>query len=682
MKNRQWDLEQARQLYNLEHWSDGFFDIGPAGQLIMRRPDWPDHPGINLLELAERLHQEHIGPPVLVRFKDILGARVNRLYQAFTGAAQTLGYTGQYTAIYPIKVNQQGTVVERILAEPDVCVGLEAGSKPELMAVLGIAPPGSVIVCNGYKDAEYLRLAMIGLQLGHRVFIILEKLTELEILAERVKMQPSPMLPLLGVRLRLSSIGKGKWQNTGGEKAKFGLSAVQVLELLTRLRSLGWLKQLELLHFHMGSQIANIRDIQTGMGEAAQYYAALRTAGANIQVVDVGGGLGIDYEGTRSRNDCSINYSIEEYALNILRPLQRVCKAQNLPMPALFTESGRAMTAHHAVLITNVIEVEQAPGLPSQPVECAQPDEGDGSPTASMDDTDAAAAGPAPVLPTPARQDAGASIPVTSIPRLVAETMPDAGEIIEFMRDLRQDPQRSSSEIFHDVAFSLVESQAMFSRGILSLEERAHAEELYFSTCRYLMENDQHSLPNDIQAELLERLADKYFCNFSVFQSMPDAWAIDQIFPIMPLHRLQERPTRRAVLQDLTCDSDGRIDAYAQANGISSTLPVHALQKGSPYYLGFFLVGAYQEILGGLHNLFGDTDVINIELLRDGGYRLAETVRGGNVEELLHSVHIHPEKLRRVYRDKVYAAGLRGPEAGSLLTELEHGLLGYTYLEE
>jgi arginine decarboxylase len=623
----EWSLEDARRAYSVEHWNGGFFHINEAGHVAMRRPDWPGHPGVDLFELAQRLRQEHIGPPVLVRFQDVLGSRVQRLTRAFAEAAAALDYTGSYTAIYPIKVNQQRSVIQRILAEPGARVGLEAGSKPELMAVLALAPAGSVIICNGYKDREYVRLALIGRRLGHRIYIVVEKPSELEEVIRQSR--EMDILPLLGLRVRLASIGKGKWQNTGGEKAKFGLSAADVLHLLERLRGMDWLEHLQLLHFHMGSQIANIRDIQTGMGEAAQYFAALNDAGANLQVVDVGGGLGVDYEGSRSRNDCSMNYSVEEYALNILRPLARICRDQHRQMPEIFTESGRAMTAHHAVLITNVIDSEAAPGTSEPPP--AEP----GEPT-----------------------------------------------VLAGMRALLDGDQRPASEIYHDAVYGFTESQARFARGLLSLADRARAEELYFVICQRLLARSGSSLPMEIRAELAEKLADKYFCNFSVFQSIPDAWAIDQIFPVVPLHRLDERPARRAVLEDLTCDSDGRVDRYVEDESTSSTLALHPRREGEDYFLGIFLVGAYQEILGDLHNLFGDTDSINVELTDDGGYRLVEPERGDTVDELLRYVHFEPDTLRRAYRDKIYAIGLRGADAGALLAELEHGLTGYTYLED
>ncbi len=634
MSATSWTLDDARRTYGIDHWNGDFFEVNTSGHVCMRRPDWPEHPGVDLHALACRLREEHVGPPVLVRFQDVLDGRVRRLSRAFARAAEELDYHGDFTAIYPIKVNQQRSVVERILAAGDHAdaeghrpqVGLEAGSKPELIAVLAQSRPGSVIICNGYKDREYVRLALIGRQLGHRVYIVIEKPSELEEVIRQA--EAMDVSPLLGLRVRLASIGKGKWQNTGGEKAKFGLSAADVLAILERLRGLDWLDRLQLLHFHMGSQIANIRDIQNGMGEAASYFAALHEAGAGIRVVDVGGGLGIDYEGSRSRNECSINYSVEEYALNILRPLSRICHEHDLPMPEVFSESGRALTAHHAVLITNVIDCEPAPG--------------DGP------------------VPPPA-----------------ADEPPE----IATLRALLEDSVRPPSEVFHDAAWHLAEVQAQFARGLLSLADRARAEALYFALCQRLLV-DPDALPAEIHAELTDKLADKVFCNFSVFQSIPDTWAIDQIFPIMPLHRLDQAPTRRAVLQDLTCDSDGHVEYYVEREGTHTTLALHEWEPARPYYLGIFLVGAYQEILGDLHNLFGDTDTVNVELTADGGYRLVDPERGDTVDELLSYVHFAPDDLRRAFRARIDAAGLRGEAAGRLLAELEHGLTGYTYLED
>ncbi len=624
----EFDPGAARARYSMRHWSGGYFDINAAGHVVMRTPAQPHHPGVDLYALTDTLQAQGINLPVLVRFEDILQHRVARLTEAFAQARASFDYAGDYTAVYPIKVNQQRSVVAGILGYGGEQVGLEAGSKPELMAVLALAPTDGVIVCNGYKDREYLRIALIGRLLGQRLYIVIEKPSELDGVLEACR--DLGVRPWLGVRVRLASIGKGKWQNTGGEKAKFGLSAAQVLALIERLRALDMLDCLRLLHFHMGSQIANIRDIQTGMVEAARYYAELRALGAPIDVVDVGGGLGVDYEGTRSRTDCSINYSLQEYANNIVRTLHHVCLEEGLPAPMIFTESGRAMTAHHAVLITNVIDSER-----------------------------------------------------TRVEQRLQPPEQEAPLILQDMWRLYEQPSAiAPSEIYHDVAHWLGEAQVMFSHGMLTLAERAFAEQLYIATCERLVAQEDGRLSAEIRDEINDKLADKYFCNFSVFQSVPDVWGIDQIFPIMPLHRLHEAPTRRVVLQDLTCDSDGHIGRYVDADGVAKSLALHAVHSGEDYRIGIFLVGAYQEILGDLHNLFGDTHSVNVVLEADGSYRLTDAEKGDQVDELLRYVHFDPLQLAKAYREKVAQAGLEATLSARILTELEQGLTGYTYHED
>ena len=625
-----WNSERSSRIYSIPNWGGGYFAVNPSGRLLMRSRRFDGHPGVDLYALAEELRESGLKLPILVRFQDILHDRVDTLCDAFAQAQDEFGYQGGYTAVYPIKVNQQRSVVERILAHGAGRVGLEAGSKPELMAVVGLSEPGSVIVCNGYKDREYLRMALIGRLLGHRVYIVVEKPSELELAIEESK--ALGVRPLFGMRVRLSSIGKGKWQNTGGEKAKFGLSASQALTLLERLRAEDMLDCMQLMHFHMGSQIGNIRDIQRGMREAGRYYAELRRLGADIRVVDAGGGLGIDYDGTRSRADCSLNYSVEEYAKNIVRTLTETCEQGGLPHPEIFTESGRALTAHHAVLVTNVIDVERAPEAPA------------------LDAADAE----------------------------------DPTILQDLWRLYTNEESLAATEVYHDAAHWLSEAQTMYTHGVLTLEQRARAEELYFATCRRIIPalDVGTRLHREILDELHDKLADKYFCNFSVFQSIPDVWAIDQIFPIVPLHRLDEAPTRRAVLQDLTCDSDGHIEYYVDDQGVETSLPLHDWHPGEPYLLGIFLVGAYQEILGDLHNLFGDTDSINVELTADGGHRLLDPEHGDTVDQLLRYVHFDTDSLLAAYRRKVEACGLDGERGDQVLEELRAGLSGYTYLED
>lgn len=621
-----WTPADAQRLYNMPQWGEGYFEVGDHGHVQVRPFRDASPVAVDLYELARRLQREGLALPVLVRFTDILRDRVDALTGAFDEVIADYAYRGRYTAVYPIKVNQQRSVVEAIVRHGGARVGLEAGSKPELAAVLGVAPDGGLIVCNGYKDRDYLRRALIGAKLGHRVYIVIEKPGELEQALEQAR--ALDVAPLLGLRVRLASIGAGKWQNTGGEKSKFGLSSVQVLEALQTLREAGQLSALRMLHFHLGSQVANVQDIARGVREAARFYAELRRLGAPVEVVDVGGGLGVDYEGTRSRSYCSANYRPREYARTIVRTLKDVCAASQVPEPDLISESGRALTAHHAVLITSVIDRESVPdGVPPVP-----------------------AADDPPVL--------------RELHDLLAEAA--AGEPLESLQD---------------AATLLAEAQAQYTHGALTLPQRAAAEQAYFSILRAAAPRLDPEVRAHREAleELREKLAVKYFCNFSVFQSVPDAWAIDQIFPILPIHRLDEPPDLRVTLCDLTCDSDGRIDAYVDRTGPEPTLPAHALKPGEPYWLGFFMVGAYQEILGDMHNLFGDTNAVDV-VVENGGWRLEGAEHGDVTSELLRYVHFAPEALAQSYRRKFARSALAESHKTALLAELEAGLSGYTYL--
>ena len=624
-----WSIEQARAAYNIPYWGGGYYDIDAQGRLCVYPRRDPTR-GIDMLSLIDRVHEAGLRLPVLLRFNGILHDRVDTLVTAFGEEMDKEDYRGRYTAVYPIKVNQQRSVIEQILHRGDDKVGLEAGSKPELMAVLGMLPTGGMVVCNGYKDREYIRLALIGKALGHRVCIVVEKLSELALIRE--ESQALGIEPLLGLRVRLASLGSGKWQNSGGEKSKFGLSASQVLQAVEWLRSLQMLDTLKMLHFHLGSQVANIRDIQRGAREVARFYAELCALGVPLSIIDVGGGLAIDYEGTHSRSDCSMNYSINEYAHNIVHTLKEVCREQQLPHPDLISESGRALTAHHAVLVTNVMDIERAPLS-----EVVQP-------------------------------------PLDSEPRILHDLWQAYDTV----------GRRSALEVYHDAVHWIGEAQAMYVHGVLTLQQRARAEELYYAICRRVLGLLQPELRAHREAidELHEKLADKLFCNFSLFQSMPDVWGIDQIFPIVPLQRLDERPVRRALLQDLTCDSDGCIEQYVDNQGIETSLQVHELREGEPYLLGFFLVGAYQEILGDMHNLFGDTDAVNVVQQADGGYRLEGPEQGDTVDDLLRYVHIEPEALLQMYQKKLAATSLDGQRRQYYIDVLTQGLHGYTYFEE
>lgn len=623
-----WNIDVARQTYAVPYWGDGYVDVSESGE-VMIRPQGQKGPGFSLPEIVERARAEGLRLPLLVRFPDILADRLARLQGAFAKAINAWSYAGGYTAVYPIKVNQQrGVVAELVAAGGHGGFGLEAGSKPELMAVLAMARPGSIVICNGYKDREYIRLALIGRKLGLRIHIVVEKLSELDhVIAEAKALGVDP---LLGVRVRLASIGAGKWQNTGGDKGKFGLSPIQVLRLVERLDEAGLKHTLKLQHFHMGSQISNVRDIANGMREATRYFVELTRMGVPLDIVDVGGGLGVDYEGSRSRSHNSINYSLEQYAATIVQSLAEAVEMEGLAAPHIITEAGRAMTAHHAVMVVNVSEVETMP----------------------------------------------------------AGSLPSAGEeepaVLRHLREVYDElDARPPLELFHEAQHHLQEGQTLYALGQLSLAARARLDELYYAIAnavrsRLLPSERAHRLALD---ELDEKLVDKYFVNFSVFESVPDVWAIDQIFPIAPIARLNEAPTRRGVLVDLTCDSDGRIDQYVDAQGVDVSLPLHALNHGESYRLGIFMVGAYQETLGDIHNLFGDTDAVNVRVEGDS-YVFAHKRRGDTTDLMLDYVGYDLDVLRRSYRERIAAAGLAGEQAENLFVTLNEGLTGYTYLAE
>jgi arginine decarboxylase len=604
-----WTIEQSAQTYAIKNWGDGYFGINELGHVCVK-PSSELTTKLDLYELALSLNDKNLSLPVLVRFTDILKDRVQRLQQAFYKACQQHDYQGSYTPVYPIKVNQQRKVVEGILAAEHI--GLEAGSKPELLIIMALSKQG-VVICNGYKDRAYIRLALIGLKLGLDLYLVIEKPSELELIIEEANRLH--ITPQLGVRIRLSSISAGKWQNSGGEKSKFGFHAYEVLQLVERLKLAGMLDTLKLMHFHMGSQIANIHDIKIALQEAGQFYVELHRLGANIRIVDTGGGLGVDYDGSHSRRESSMNYSLDEYAQNIVRCFADVCAETHLLQPDIITESGRALTAHHAVLITNVTDVESVYNIPSE-----------------------------------------------------SSLLPDTVNLVEH---------------YHDAQFALSQARAKFTQDKLSITELAKAENVYALVCQQIKTrlNPSYQSEAAILQELNEKLADKVFCNFSLFQSLPDIWGIEQIFPIMPIHRLDEQPSRRAILQDLTCDSDGCIDHYIDGQNIEPTLPIHAIKPSEPYLIGFFMVGAYQEILGDMHNLFGDTHSINIEL-DDDGYHFYDLHEGEDVADLLDYVHISTDDLKTAYRQKLANSALNDVERSEYEQELLAGLVAYTYLEK
>ena len=627
MTEQHWSVEEARHAWAVPHWSEGYFDVGEDGNLRVL-PRGAAGPSLSLPAIVEAAREQGSRLPLLVRFADILNDRRVLLQRAFAKAMSDWDYAGGYTLIYPIKVNQQKDVAGELASSGAPGFGLEAGSKPELMAVLALARPGSTVICNGYKDREYIRLALIGRKLGLDIFIVIEKPSELRYVIEESR--DLGVEPLLGVRMRLKSLGAGKWQNSGGDKAKFGLTPRQLLTLLDELAVADLSHTLKLLHFHMGSQMSNVRDIANGMREAVRYFVELSRLGLDLTHMDVGGGLGVDYEGTRSRSDCSINYDLDEYASAVVGALAEACVANNLKPPHVLTESGRALTAHHAVLVVNVSEIEEAPR---------------GTIPALRDDEP-------PVL------------------RRLRETYAEID-------------RRPPTELYHDAQYQLAEGYSLYALGRLSLADRAELDDLYYAiinAVRSRLKPDERT-HRQVLDELAATLVDKYFVNFSVFESAPDIWAIDQVFPIMPIAHLDRAPDRRGVIADLTCDSDGRIDHYVDADGVDTSLPLHAPREGEPYRLGLFMVGAYQETLGDIHNLFGDTDAVNVKLT-DTGYHFTHARRGDTTDLMLDYVGYDLAALRAAYRDKIAAAGVGATEAKALEAALEKGLTGYTYLAE
>jgi len=632
----QWSIEAARALYNIEGWGAGFFDVNERGHVIVR-PDRerPEHM-IDLFEITSDLEEQGIALPVLLRFSDILRSRIEQLTTRFEQAREEFAYTGGYTTVYPIKVNQQRHVVEEIVEfGKSHGVGLECGSKPELQAILGMAEnTDHVIICNGYKDEEFMRLALMGQKLGHQVYIVIEQLSEIDVLLQVA--EEMEVTPTAGVRIKLASRGFGRWKESGGEKSKFGLNSAQLMQAIDKLRAANKLDIIKLIHFHLGSQITDIRFIKLGLTELTRFYVELRKLGMDVTHVDVGGGLGVDYDGTNSTSDASVNYSLQEYANDVVYTLAEACREHEIPMPHIISESGRALTAHHALLLIKVIDVESQADRP--------------------------------------------------VPDLIDDDHQLLHEMLADYRDASRKnvSKRRVREIFHDLTFDKERAQEMFNSGVLSLRERAQAEQLYFATLNVLARSIERNRDDfmDIIADLDATLVDRYFCNFSLFQSLPDSWAIDQLFPIMPIHRLDEEPARRGTIQDVTCDSDGKIDRFVGDMEGNPSLELHEFRDGEPYMLGVFLTGAYQEILGDLHNLFGDTNAVHIRLAANGNYEVTDLVHGDTVTEVLNYVQFRATDLLQTFRRKVGAAKhLSRQEANTFIADYVAGLEGYTYLE-
>ncbi len=629
---RKWRIEDSEELYNITGWGTSYFGINEKGHVVVTpRKDGVE---VDLKELMDELQLRDMSAPVLVRFPDILDNRIEKTASCFRIAAEEYDYKAQNFIIYPIKVNQMCPVVEEIIRHgKKFNLGLEAGSKPELHAVIAMnTDSDSLIICNGYKDESYIELALLAQKMGKRIFLVVEKMNELRLIARLAKQLN--VRPNLGIRIKLASSGSGKWEESGGDASKFGLTSSELLEALDFLEQKDMKECLKLIHFHIGSQITKIRRIKTALREASQFYVQLHAMGFNVEFVDIGGGLGVDYDGTRSpSSESSVNYSIQEYVNDSISTFVDVADKNNIPHPNIITESGRSLTAHHSVLVFEVLE------------------------TASLPEMDEA-----------------------------WEAGPDDHELVQELYEIWDNLNQSRMlEAWHDAQQIREEALDLFSHGIVDLKTRAQIERMYWSVAREInqMALSLKHAPEEFRS-LGKLLADKYFCNFSLFQSLPDSWAIDQIFPIMPIQRLDERPDRSATLQDITCDSDGKIANFASSRNISNYLPVHSLKGKDPYYIGVFLVGAYQEILGDMHNLFGDTNAVHISV-NDKGYTIDQLIDGETVAEVLDYVQYSPKKLVRTLETwvtkSVKAGKISLEEGKEFLANYRSGLYGYTYLE-
>jgi len=629
---RKWEIDDSVELYNIDSWGKNYFSINEKGNVTVIPKE--SGPAVDIRELMDELQLHNISAPVLLRFPDILNNRIVKITNCFERAAKEYDYKAQSYVIYPIKVNQMKPVVEELVSHGNKYnVGLEAGSKPELHAVLSVnTDSDSMIICNGYKDKSYIELALLAQKMGRKIFIVVEKMKELRTIATLSKSMN--IRPNIGIRIKLASSGSGKWEESGGDISKFGLNSSELLEALALLHAEGLEDCFKLIHFHIGSQVTNIRRIKTALKEATQFYAQLCKMGYNINFVDIGGGLGINYDGTHSAaSGNSINYSIQEYVNDAIYSLVDICKKNSLEQPNLIIESGRSLTAHHSVLVFEVLASTQLPAFGA--------DE-------------------------------------------------EIGEHShELVKDLYEIWNNLSSnrliEMWHDASQIREEALDLFNLGLVDLETRALVERLFWSVAREINSmaaKSKHS-PDELRI-ISKSLPDKYFCNFSLFQSLPDSWAIDQIFPVMPLSRLNERPDRTATLQDITCDSDGKIDNFISTSNFSYHLPVHELKEGEPYYIGVFLVGAYQEILGDLHNLFGDTSAVHIKI-EDGQYVIDKIIEGETIADVLDYVQFDPKRMVHAIETWVAQSVKRGAitmeEGREFISNYRSGLYGYTYLE-
>ena len=629
---RKWTIADSGETYGVKYWGNNYFSINDAGN-AQAHPAGPDGARIDLKELVDEVARRGIGLPLLIRFSDVLKSRIVELNETFRRAIAEYGYKGEYKGVYPIKVNQHRYVVEEIVqfGRP-YHYGLEAGSKPELLAVMAMLDDEeALIVCNGYNDEEYIETALTASKLGRTVLIVVEKFSELALIAETAKKMG--VRPRIGIRVKLAAKGSGRWEASGGDRSKFGLSTREVVEAINFLRSSDLLNCFELLHFHLGSQISAIRAVKNALREAGRFYVEVCKMGAPLKYFDAGGGLGVDYDGSQTNFASSMNYTTQEYANDIVFSLQEICDAGGVPHPTIVTESGRAVVAHHSMLVVDILGVGE--------------------------------------------------FDVGKAPEKVGK---EASRVVKNLFETYKDVSRKNVlEAYHDALEYKEEALQLFNLGNLTLDDRVIAEDIFWAICQKLLKivREMREVPEELEG--LERaLSDTYFCNFSMFQSLPDIWAIDQLFPIMPIHRLGEEPTRRAVLADITCDSDGKIDHFIDRRDVKPVLELHPV-NGHDYYLGVFLIGAYQEILGDLHNLFGNTNTVHVSLAAGGGYQIEHVVTGDTVTDVLKYVSYSREELvarvRRFAELAVRANRMSLEETRSMLRMYEEGLAGYTYLE-
>lgn len=631
---RGWSIQDSVELYNVRNWGRDFFRINEAGNVEVT-PSGPRGESIDLKQLVDDLVSRDLQPPLLIRFTDILEHRVRTLAGAFKAAIREYEYQGNYRGVFPIKVNQQRHLVEDyVKVAATFHMGLECGSKPELLIVLAMMDdPQALILCNGYKDNEFIETALMAKRLGRNPIIVVEKFSEFKLVcdvADRVG-----VAPVIGMRAKLASKGAGRWEGSAGDRAKFGLTVGEMVEGIKYLKERNRLDSMQLLHFHIGSQVSAIRSVKNALKEASRLYTGLVKLGAPMKYFDVGGGLGVDYDGSRSNFESSVNYTIDEYAADVVAAVQGACDEADVTHPTIITESGRAMAAHHSVLVFNVLGVTEFPT--AEHIE-----------------------------------------PVTE----------DDPEALQELHEICQGVTRKTyQEAYHDALAAKEEALTLFNVGNLDLVQRARAEKLFWQACQKILTvaRQQSYVPDELEG-LEKTLADTYFCNFSVFQSAPDSWAVDQLFPVMPIHRLNQEPTRKAILADITCDSDGKIDKFIDLRDVKDVLELHPFREGEPYYLALFLVGAYQEILGDLHNLFGDTNAVHVSLDDGGGYSIDHVIEGDTVTEVLSYVQFSKADLVRRVRRATELAMKEGrmtvAEAAKMVQAYQSGLDGYTYLEE